>query len=217
MPDVSLQSSVALLYQTVENLKDDFIDSNEATQQQIREIARGQEKQFTEFRGEIRLILNEINTGKKTNWPLLFGFAALFLTVIGGGWTIIKLQTDNTVKTALSDFGSAHAEVSSKLRTDLDAEKSRGEVSISERRANAAEIAANRTATQELKAQNMVINAKLTEVETQFRASDQARNVQFADQQRTNNILMQLTKSGVQYPTGPYFFPSISTGATPNN
>lgn len=214
VPAVSLESSVALLYQTVENLKDDFIESTEATNQQIRELARGQEKQFTEFRSEMRLIANDFAASKKTNWPVLisalFGGLTFLTVVVGGGWAIIRLQTDNTVGKALADFATVASAERTKLRTDLDANTAGDKVSITERAKHDQEIKENREKTQALTAEQMVIKAQLAEVETQFRASDQARNVQFAEQQRMNNILMQLTKSGLQYPAGPYFFPAIS-------
>lgn len=225
-----LQGSVALLYQTVENLKDDFVDFAEATNQQIREVVRGQEKQFTEFKSEMRLIANDFATSRKPQWGLLLGLAALFLTVIGGGWTIIKLQTDNTVAPVVSyqrvmeaavksgAETTAHlADFSTKLRTDLDSNTARDEVSISERKKIAEEIKELRQDENNSKANQQVFVAKLAEVETQFRANDQSRNVQFAEQQRMNSIIMQLTKSGIVYPTAPYSFPAIASGpATPS-
>lgn len=55
---------------------------------------------------------------------------------------------------------------------------------------------------------------QLIEVETQFRASDRARNVQFAEQQR-QNINFQNSLSGMQAkvpnaPEAPFYFPEIT-------
>lgn len=54
-----------------------------------------------------------------------------------------------------------------------------------------------------------LLAAKLIEVETQFRAEDQLRNVQWADARRTMALLWEKTY-GQQYPTGIQFYPNIA-------
>lgn len=54
-----------------------------------------------------------------------------------------------------------------------------------------------------------VQNARLVEIETQFRAADQARNVQFATQQRFDAILYEKV-FGSRYPSDAIFYPNIS-------
>jgi hypothetical protein len=56
--------------------------------------------------------------------------------------------------------------------------------------------------------------AKETEIETQFNADNQLRNVQFSDQQRINsnfqNALSGLGAKMPEYPSNPFFQPNIS-------
>jgi hypothetical protein len=65
----------------------------------------------------------------------------------------------------------------------------------------------------ELKAQqiahNDLLRAKLIEIETQFRAEDQLRNIQWADQRRTLTMLWEKTFNS-RYPSEVQFYPSIS-------
>ncbi len=49
---------------------------------------------------------------------------------------------------------------------------------------------------------------KLSEIETQFRAADEVRNVQFAEQSRMNAMVGEA--AGVKLPQGPYYFPHIA-------
>jgi hypothetical protein len=51
--------------------------------------------------------------------------------------------------------------------------------------------------------------ATFTEIETQFRASDQSRNVQFANQQRTNALLWRKSY-GESYPSEIQYYPEIA-------
>lgn len=57
------------------------------------------------------------------------------------------------------------------------------------------------------------IQEKLKEVETQFRGSDECRNIQFANQQRMNALIYNkaFKDAGLVYPDSPYYFPHIST------
>lgn len=55
-----------------------------------------------------------------------------------------------------------------------------------------------------------VMDIKLIEIETQFRASDQSRNVQFANQQRLDALLWEKTFAGSRFPTDAIYYPSIS-------
>jgi hypothetical protein len=61
--------------------------------------------------------------------------------------------------------------------------------------------------------------AKETEIETQFNADGQLRNVQFSEQQRTNsnlqNALNSLGAKMPEYPRSPFFQPNISQQAKP--
>ncbi|HSS96991.1 MAG TPA: hypothetical protein VLK33_08175 [Terriglobales bacterium] len=52
--------------------------------------------------------------------------------------------------------------------------------------------------------------AKEAEIETQFDADSQLRNIQFSDQQRLNAILWNALGTMGTYPTAPYFQPNIS-------
>lgn len=52
-------------------------------------------------------------------------------------------------------------------------------------------------------------NAKLTEIETQFRAEDQMRNVQWAEMRRTISLLWE-SEFKTRYPSEIQFYPSIA-------
>jgi hypothetical protein len=58
------------------------------------------------------------------------------------------------------------------------------------------------------------VQQNLKEIETQFRANDENRNIQFTEQQRKNNELQEaLHELGAKMPggmTGPYYNPHIS-------
>ena len=53
-------------------------------------------------------------------------------------------------------------------------------------------------------------DARLVEIETQFRAEDQIRNVQWADARRTMAIIYEDTHPGKRYPSDISFFPEIA-------
>jgi len=61
-------------------------------------------------------------------------------------------------------------------------------------------------------AMEVEMTKKFEEVETQFRALDQTRNIQFSDQQRINALIWNATELGkhTPYPSGPFFQPNIS-------
>lgn len=58
-------------------------------------------------------------------------------------------------------------------------------------------------------ANEALLNAKLVEIETQFRAEDQMRNVQWADQRRLMALLWQ-KEFGAPYPSEIQFYPSVA-------
>lgn len=53
------------------------------------------------------------------------------------------------------------------------------------------------------------MRTRLIEIETQFRAEDQARNIQWANMNRTQTILWEKT-FGTRYPSDIQFYPQIS-------
>jgi len=55
----------------------------------------------------------------------------------------------------------------------------------------------------------LTLELKSVEIETQFRAEDQMRNVQFATQQRMNAFLWEKA-FGSRYPSDAIFYPAIS-------
>jgi hypothetical protein len=55
--------------------------------------------------------------------------------------------------------------------------------------------------------------AKEGEIETQFNADSQLRNVQFSDQQRIDAVMWNHINGLGSYPAGPYFQPNISQQA----
>lgn len=216
--------------------------SNSAISTQIgllQQSLQGLVTAFGEFKSQTRTELQEIRTfyaglaekfqeKQKTNWPLLISMFTAVCILVGAAWKISDLQTKNTTSplettiklVAVNTEANARlsekmVEVAAKIRGDIDANTARDEVSQEDRKKLNERAEKAETHLAKLETDNQVITAKLAEIETQFRASDGTRNMQFATQERMNNIIMQLTKSGVVYPLNPYFFPAIAPAATP--
>jgi hypothetical protein len=61
-----------------------------------------------------------------------------------------------------------------------------------------------------IESQKALTQSKFTEVETQFDANNQLRNVQFSDQQRINSVMWTHIPALGSYPSGPFSQPNIS-------
>lgn len=189
---------------------------------------------FEDFRLETRTEIGEIknfytslsekfNERRQTHWPTVLAWFVASTTIVSAAFYIITLKTENTISPVQQEVAGMVAVISNnkavneklietvgKIRTDLDTNTARDEVSQMDRvklnqRSDKAEDHLAK-----LETDNQVITAKLTEVETQFSASDEIRNLQFADIKRTEAILWNSQHGVNEYPSGPYYFPHIS-------
>jgi hypothetical protein len=211
--------------------------ATEANERQIREVARSSAEQFKEIaalveksnlatNARLENLATTFQTSQKPNYMLWLAAIAVFFTLVSAAWKITDLQTQVTMAPigmkASANEQSVAANTTqmvlmkaedAKLRAELDANTARDEVSEKDRATINATLTKHQQTMAETDAGLQVITAKLTEIETQFRAADQLRNVQFAEQQRMNNIMFQISqgKKPVDYPLNPYFMPSIAS------
>lgn len=218
-PIGEVSESVALLEQAVESNQDQIHEISQAmdrqsesmsrqlgelaqtTSRQIREVVTGMEKQGGEFRAELRNLATEQANAKKTNWPVFLSTFGILALLVSAAYQISDLRTQVTMAPVV-----AKAEISEKDRAGIHAD-----------------ISTNSEAIARAQTDMKVFESKLVEVETQFRLSDHSHNVQFAEQQRMNNILMQMAQGAGQpgkpliaYPPAPYYFSETTNGATIN-
>ncbi len=130
------------------------------------------------------------STISRVNWNTLFAGGGVMLTIIGGsGWLAMqaivlpmKAQLDG-MASQLNQYQSGHEHTMTCERevTDL-----------------------------KIRAATAAADLKFVEIETQFRAADQSRNVQFASQQRMDSMLWEKTFPGSRYPSDALYYPNIS-------
>lgn len=125
--------------------------------------------------------------------PIVFAILGLCLTIISGGWVIIQQSIDKETLPLKGQIETLTSIISDLKRVQED----RG-VRIS----NLESL---------VKADQESFNTKLKEVETQFKASDQARNIQFANDLRFRTILWEKVFPGSRYPSDIQYYPEIST------
>ena len=102
------------------------------------------------------------------------------LVMVGGGWSLIGLYIKSEVTQQISIISHENSE----LRETL-AQLKQGHLS-----------------------NEALLNSRLVEIETQFRAEDQLRNIQWADMRRTISLLWHRTYNE-DYPA-QQFYPSIA-------
>jgi len=122
----------------------------------------------------------------KPNYGTISALAALVISMLGGGFFVISLS----IKTELAPI-AAKAQVSEVDRGKLNEEFKEVQKQLSESQAEHAKT-----------------TEKLREVETQFRAADQIRNIQYASLLRDISMLWKQS-FGSDFPSQAYY-PSIA-------
>lgn len=126
----------------------------------------------------------------QTNWAVIIPAMALVAVMIAGAWAIVQLQTQTAIGPILTQN-----QVSIQDRTEMRAQLSNITTDLSIQRADQKTNVATTT-------------SALTEIETQFRASDQIRNAQTAN---TNRFLSLLWQKAYSEPfPAEVFYPEIS-------
>ncbi len=237
-------TEIAVLTQAVESVEENQSAMSERfeilardTNRQIRDVYTKLESTSADTNAKFDRLLDRQTQRDKTNWPVLISLAGLMFAALAGGWLFIKLQTENTVipvagaiavnqkaiEMLVSQAEKRDARETA-MRSDLDKNGERDAVSETDRaRLNQHAVKIDETIhslERDFSTYKGVITQKLTEIETQFHAADEIRNIQHAEQQRTNNILLQISqgKHPIEYPTAPVYEPHVARpdGATQN-
>lgn len=118
-------------------------------------------------------LVGEIGRSRQTPWPLIISGLMAAMVMIGGGWTLVDLQTRLTVAQqttpltgAVAHAGAAIDEVSARLSRVSEAQQRLGE------RVTAGE-------------------SNATEIETQFRAMDNTQNLVRASELQILGLLWE--------------------------
>jgi len=153
----------------------------------------GLEIRVSKLEGEVRHVtsivekmdrkLDGIAAGGKFTWQTFGVIFAMFVALSGGGAFFVNLATQPL---------SEAAKVSIKDRDELHQSTS----------VNSEKIAESNFKIERLQ-------AALAEVETQFRASDQVRNIQFANQLRLDALMWEKI-FGDRFPSDIQYYPQIS-------
>lgn len=213
---------IALLHQT-----------QQAHDRQITELAATMRDGFAATDRRLESLATSISASKAANWPLVISSIVLTMTLIGGGWTIVKMHTEGTVSplmAALSLVQQDSKSISSSVSRIADVQQ----VTRNELASNTATDAASRDDRAHLNSsldlltrqyaeneatrreQNATTREKLTEIETQFRAADEARNLQSAEHRRTTALLWEQV-FGARYPSDVAYYPKIGQSPASNS
>jgi DNA anti-recombination protein RmuC len=118
------------------------------------------------------------------------------------------------ISTAVQGYPEFKAQVTQQNATSMQDRKDQSD-RIMRLEQGASELA------KEVRGISSTAEQKFTEVETQFNADGQVRNVQFSDQQRTNamivNSIHDLGGKMPEYPSAPYYQPNVSQRPTGDN
>ena len=220
---------IALLHQTQvshDRQIQELFQQSVRTQEMIREESAKNARGFDSLR-------DSFTASRQTNWQQLTAFFGAVVILIGGGWTIVKMNTEGTVSPIVSQLqlvqqsGKSLADTVQKIsdiqqitRSELAA-NSAGDSASRDDRAHLnssldklAALCAENEAT--MREHNATTREKLTEIETQFRSEDEARNIQWADMRRTMALIWEQA-FGTRYPSDISYYPHIGQTVTPAN
>ncbi len=209
---------------------------------QIKGVVTAIESQSRELRLEIKALATDFVQARRPNWAIWASMAGVVVAMSGVGfavlagglstlWMVTTLKVDSatigiesnikpiadkvavsaTNFQALNTTVSEHSERldtviaqnsdSNRDRADLNRKTEMNQAALSDLRAAFGQESSER-------------KAKQIEIETQFNADAQLRNVQFSDQQRKNaelqNSLHEIGAIVPEYPKSPFYQPNIS-------
>jgi hypothetical protein len=194
-----LSQTVAVLTQAVESNERQITGVAQTSAQGIKDLSSLIEKQGVQSASRHEQLATAFQTSQRPNYMLWIATISVLFVLIGAAWKITDAQTQLTVAPMV------------------------GEVRVLKERADEArqDLTLNRQMLSDQSSNQRVLVTRLAEIETQFRSSDSNRNIQFAEQQRMNNIIFQLAqgKGGkdnpIDYPVYPYFFPNVAPNSAP--
>lgn len=170
---------------------------------------------------------------KQPNWAQWGVLASFIVAIVAGIWVVLALKINaevyplaqeiaqnkvfvNTLANETSSFRDRVSGDVAVLRDKVALITSQNQASLDDRsQLNKALLEVQRLAT----ANQAAISTEITErsanereIETQFDADGQLRNLQFVEQQRLNAILWNMNSNHMgAYPTAPFFMPNISS------
>lgn len=181
------------------------------------------------LQADIAPLAIQIDATKRTNWPLLLSFGVIAGSLITGTWFVIGLKIDSAIApielniNQLKTENAGSATLSTNLNTNIErlnsitSASSQADLASREDRAQLnvrmrnSEVA-NAQALAEQKSGATETIAKLTEIETQFRAISMIFNLQKDNVQQWLSVLWQQVFPGRQMPAA-YYRPEISAGS----
>jgi hypothetical protein len=177
---------------------------------------------------------DKIDAAKKPNWGAVGAILALFIAGAGSVWGTINLQISNaetpialnvssikeqnaTMNAAIIAVGERMRVAEDKISQSLIAdEQSRTDrKQLNGRMHDVENDVANGMA--DRRGQIASINSALTEIETQFCASDVVRNLMHAHDMRIQAMLWGKTHMNETLPTDNSYYPTICHGGAGNN
>lgn len=179
--------------------------------------------EFEGFKGEFRSFVSSQEERSRTNWPLLCSIAGVVFVFLTGIWYVIQLQTALEIQKDIKPIALS-AESSAVLVAKL---QDRQDVMVGQIasamdkgiRSETDRENLNQTVTlitqqlaslnAEVKSNEARTSSKLVEIETQFRASDQSRSVQWASTLRWVSLIWEKVY-GQKFPSEIQFYPSIA-------
>lgn len=155
----------------------------------------------------------------RPNWALMTSVASVFVVVVTGIWLVIGLKIDATIAPVTLDIAQVRAiqttrgttlhdiesQAVASTASDVLSRSDRGQLNDRLRSLEAL-VSAGRAARQ---ASNDTIQARLTEIETQFCAADIIRNLMHAQDMRVFSIIWHKTMPTTNYPTDNAYYPQI--------
>lgn len=158
---------------------------------------------------------------KRPNWALWIAFASLVVLMCSGGWMVLTLKINAEIHPMAERMATMETsqDVLSKeailARDRLTTILSQNQSSIDDRVNLNKNLDSLKDRIASLAASQAADHAERTtheiEIETQFDADSQLRNLQFAEQQRVNKTIWEQNKHLGAYANGPFFFPNISS------
>jgi hypothetical protein len=201
---IELRGQVANIAHSVEQLTSTFGSSlKEREISQRAELARVESETKSRFDKNEEIANSKATADTEGRRWLIGTLAGMIVLVVGAGswWTSgIKDAVRSDLSNELVTLHEQNA-TSIKDRQELNVQVLAMERNYSDVKAQIAGMTAR-------------YDAKLIEIETQFRADAQARNIQYAQLARTEQMMQSaLHESGAKIPAptpGPYYFPDIS-------
>ncbi len=175
-----------------------------------------------EFRKDVQAVVESQASKGKTNWALVIAAMSVLVTILmatcGGLWVLIQMQTNGRVQPMeiavsqllkASEIQNSESRLRDPRMVTLEAQAARSDKDREDLNKTTERLGTEQSRINGLLSSTISeTRATITEIESQFKAADEYRNINLAGQMRTNALLWQRIY-GEPYPTEVYF-PSIS-------